>query len=223
MSLPLDPPRRDRAAVEALSVPDLPHPVVGWRTWRVGRRAQRRTELVAPLAGVTWPSRHPMVASCGSARHSPPGDRCACGLYAVADPGALEWGISDHEVLGVVALWGRIVEGGRGWRASHAYPRFVLTGPSIAGEQRAAVSRRYGVPVHRSEVPPRDLAPLLSAEPAVADRLRHGGDGEVETLLGERMPVWTRRWHERRRQATAASAAATRRPRGILSGRWRRG
>lgn len=220
MSLPLVPPRRDRAALEALPAPDLPHPVVGWRTWRVGRRAQRRAELVAPLAGVTWPSRHPMVASCGSARHTPPGDRCRCGLYAVADPGTLEWGISDHEVLGVVALWGQIVEGGRGWRASHAYPRFVLTGPSIAGEQRAALSRRYGVPVHRSEVPPRDLAALLSDEPAVADRLRHGEDTEVETVLDERMPVWTQRWHDRRARAETAAA---RRPRAVLAGLWRRG
>lgn len=220
MSLPLDPPRRDRAAREALPAPDLPHPVLGWRTWRVGRRAQRRAELVAPLAGVTWPSRHPMVASCGSTRHTPPGDRCACGLYAVADPGTLEWGISDHEVLGVVALWGRIVEGGRGWRASHAYPRFVLTGPGIAGEQRAALSRRYGVPVHRSEVPPRDLAALLSDEPGVADRLRHGADPEVEAVLGERMPVWTRRRQDRRAHA---GTAAARRPRAVLAGLWRRG
>jgi hypothetical protein len=224
VSLPLDPPRRDRAPEElpVSDVPDLPHPVLGWRTWRVGRRARQRTDLVAPLAGVTWPSRQPMVASCGSA-HTPPGDGCACGLYAVAEPGALQWGISDHEVLGVVALWGQIVEGGRGWRASHAYPRFVLTGPAIAGEQRAAISRRYGVPVHRSEVPPRDLAALLGAEPAVADRLRRGDDAEVEAVLTARMPGWTQRWHERRARAEAAASAASRGPRALLAGLWRRG
>jgi hypothetical protein len=221
VNLPLDPPRRDRA-VEVPGVPDLPHPVIGWRTWRVGRRARQRTELVAPLAGVTWPSRQPMVAACGSSRHTPPGDRCACGLYAVADPGTLEWGGSDHEVLGAVALWGQIVEGGRGWRASHAYPRFVLTGPSIAGEQRAALSRRYGVPVHRSEVPPRGLAALLREEPAVADRLRHAADAEVEAVLAERMPAWAQRWQDRR-AAGSSGSAAPRRSRAVLAGFWRRG
>jgi hypothetical protein len=197
---PLDPVRRDAGA---LDVPDLPTAILGWRTWRVGRRAQRRTELVAPLAGITWPARQPMVATCGSQRHAPPGDGCACGLYAVTDPGTLEWGPSDHEVLGVVALWGQILEGARGWRASHAYPRFVVTGPAIPGEQRAALARRYGVPVHRSEVPTRALASVLGAD---ADALRHGEHGEVDALLTARMPDWTDRWEARRRKAEAAAA-----------------
>ena len=198
---PLDPARRDGAGdtVEdapdaAGTVPDLPHPVVGWRTWRVGRRAQRRAELIAPLAGVPWPARQPMVASCGSRRHSPPGDHCPCGLYAVSDPGTLGWGPSDHEVLGAVALWGRIVEGRRGWRASHAYPRFLITGPGIAAEQRAALARRYGMSVHRSEVPPRRLASMLGADATSADALLCSGDADVEALLAARMPDWARRW-----------------------------
>jgi hypothetical protein len=199
---PLDPVRREPVA-SAPGVPDLPAAILGWRTWRVGRRAQRRTELVAPLAGITWPARQPMIATCGSQRHAPPGDRCACGLYAVTDPGTLEWGPSDHEVLGVVALWGQVLEGARGWRASHAYPRFVLTGPAIPGEQRAALARRYGVPVHRSEIPPRGLAALLGPD---ADVLRHGESTEVEAVLAAHMPGWTDRWEARRRKAEADAA-----------------
>jgi hypothetical protein len=114
-----------------------------------------------------------------------------------------------------VALWGRIVEGERGWRASHAYPRLLLTGPGIAGEQRAALARRYGVPVHRSEVPPRALARLLSADPGHADVLRRGAHTDVEALLAAQMPDWARRW-EARSQATAEAA---RRPR--LGGLWK--
>ncbi|GAA4756043.1 hypothetical protein [Actinomycetospora chibensis] len=199
---PLDPVRRGPVA-SAPGVPDLPAPILGWRTWRVGRRAQRRTELVAPLAGITWPARQPMIATCGSQRHAPPGDRCACGLYAVTDPTTLEWGPSDHEVLGVVALWGQVLEGARGWRASHAYPRFVLTGPAIPGEQRAALARRYGVPVLRSEIPPRGLAALLGPD---ADVLRHGETAEVEAVLAAHMPGWAERWEARRREAEAAAA-----------------
>lgn len=195
---PLDPPRPDGSEHTVAGVPDLPHAVLAWRTWRVGRRAQRRTELIAPLAGVLWPARQPMVASCGSRNHSPPGDRCGCGLYAAADPGTLDWGPSDLEVLGVVALWGQIVEGTRGWRASHAYPHLLLTGPGIPGEQRAALARRYGIPVHRTEVPPRDLALLLRDDPVHADVIRHGAHAEVEALLTVQMPEWVRRWEARR-------------------------
>ncbi|MHC1560813.1 hypothetical protein ACR9E3_17785 [Actinomycetospora sp. C-140] len=216
---PLDPARRD--VLDVAPAPDLPHPILGWRTWRVGRRAQRRTELIAPLAGLPWPSRQPMIAFCASPTHSPPGDRCGCGLYAVPDPGTLDWGPSDHEVLGVVALWGQIVEGTRGWRASHGYPRFVVTGPGIAEEQRAALARRYGVPVHRADVPPRALAALWSADRGVADALRQGSEADVAALLAAEMPEWERRW---RAEQASTEARACRRSRwhslrSVLQGR----
>jgi hypothetical protein len=195
VTLPL-PPRSTRTDAPAgLGVPDVPDAVLGWRTWRVGRRAQRRAELIAPLAGSAWPARRPFVATCGSPDHAPPSEGCGCGLYAVADPRVLEWGPSAHEVLGAVALWGQVLEGTRGWRASHAYPRFVVTGPAIATEQRAALARRYGVPVLRSEVPTRALAALLGTEPAVADVLLRRPVDEVEGLLAARMPEWTRPRH----------------------------
>ena len=192
LPVPPGPTRPDAAAAAGLGVPDVPDAVLGWRTWRVGRRAQRRAELIAPLAGSPWPARRPFVASCASREHTPPGERCRCGLYAVGDPRVLEWGPSDAEVLGGVALWGQVVEGDRGWRASHAYPRFVVTGPAIATEQRAALSRRYGVPVLRSEVPTRTLATLIGTEPAVAHALLRGPVDEVEDMLAARMPDWTR-------------------------------
>jgi hypothetical protein len=208
---PFDPARRAGDVLDVTGVPDLPNPILGWRTWRVGRRAQRRADLIAPLAGLTWPARQPMIAACGTA-HAPPGDRCRCGLYAVTDPGTLEWGPSDHEVLGVVALWGQVLEGTRGWRASHGYPRFVLTGPAVPGEQRAALARRYGVPVHRSDLPPRALASQLGADRAASEDLRRSPQPEVEALLAGGMPEWTRRW-----EAQRAQAEAPRRP------WWRRG
>lgn len=207
------PPRPTSAATTLdAAVPDIPEAILGWRTWRVGRSAQRRAELSAPLAQVLWPARRPMVATCGSASHAPPGDRCRCGLYAVADPGTLEWGPSDFEVLGVVALWGQIVEGSRGWRASHGYPRFLVTGPAVPGEQRAALARRYGVPVHGADLPARALAAQLSGDPLATELLRSPVTGAV---LAAHMPEWTRRWQAR---------AAARTPRGSrLRSLWRRG
>ena len=83
---------------------------------------------------------------------------------------------------------------------------------SVVG--RAALARRYGVPVHRSEVPTRALASLLGAD---ADALRHGEHGEVDALLTARMPDWADRWEARRRKAEAAAA---RRPWWSTLGRW---
>lgn len=163
------------------AVPDVPAAVLGWRTWRVGRRAQHRHVLFSPLTGTPWPAARPMVAVCASPRHTPPGDACPCGLYAVGDTTTLGWSPSDHEVLGVVALWGEVVEGERGWRASHAYPRFLVTGPGISAEQRAAIGRRYGVAVHAGELPPRELARGLDRP--TADALRQATDPDEVTAL----------------------------------------
>ncbi len=219
--LPAGSARPDAApgAGGALGVPDVPDAVLGWRTWRIGRRAQRRAELIAPLAGSLWPARRPLIASCGSREHSPPGDRCGCGLYAVADPRLLEWGPSDHEVLGAVALWGQVVEGTRGWRASHGYPRFLVTGPGIPTEQRAALARRYGVPVLPSAVPPRGLARLIGARPGVADELLRRPTTEIEDALAAHMPEWLCEWEAERARALSANS---RRRFPTLTGTWRR-
>jgi hypothetical protein len=165
------------------AVPDVPAAVLGWRTWRVGRRAQQRHALFSPLTGTPWPAARPMVAACASPRHTPPGDTCPCGLYAVADTTTLGWSPSDHEVLGVVALWGDVVEGQYGWRASHAYPRFLVAGPGISTEQRASMSRRYGVSVHLVEPGPRELARRLDR--STADVLRHADPSGLAELLAE--------------------------------------
>ncbi|MEJ2889239.1 hypothetical protein [Actinomycetospora aeridis] len=201
--------------LDAAGVPDVSEAILGWRTWRVGRRAQRRAELVAPLAQVIWPARRAMVATCGSSSHEAPGDRCRCGLYAVHDPGTLEWGPSDFEVMGVVALWGQVVEGSRGWRASHGYPRFLVTGPAIPAEQRAALARRYGVPVHGADLPARALARQLGGDPLATTLLR---STETEALLAAHMAEWARRWHDRQARLEAGRGSRFR----PLARVWRR-
>ncbi|MDD7942614.1 hypothetical protein PHK61_29800 [Actinomycetospora lutea] len=106
-----------------------------------------------------------------------------------------------------MALWGQVVEGTRGWRASHGYPRFLVTGPAIPAEQRAALARRYGVPVHGADLPARGLACLLSGDPVSMELLR---STETEALLAARMPEWARRWHARRARLEADAARGAR-------------
>jgi hypothetical protein len=59
-----------------------------------------------------------------------------------------------HRVIGRVALWGDVVEGPRGWRASHAYPAdLLLPAANINRRPMAGLSTMameladYGVPV----------------------------------------------------------------------------
>jgi hypothetical protein len=57
-------------------------------------------------------------------------------------------------VIGIVSLWGKVLEHEQGWRASHAYPRHLwlpILGPAgdrIPEWERIAVDLGdYGVPV----------------------------------------------------------------------------
>ena len=65
-------------------------------------------------------------------------------------------------MFGLVALWGDVVEGDLGWRASHAFPRhLVLLPPATAAPQDvvevAFGLAGYGVPVEIDRGPRCDV------------------------------------------------------------------
>jgi hypothetical protein len=115
--------------------------------------------------------------------HGPPNHDCLCGIYAVATPAQalqyltcrLERGNGPRQrVIGLVSLWGRLVESERGWRATYGYPALLvvprrgrrsgiprrwLPGPS-AEAIRAALAA-YAVPVEVvDDVTPGSLTSL---------------------------------------------------------------
>ncbi|MFL5950544.1 MAG: hypothetical protein ACJ74M_02970 [Gaiellaceae bacterium] len=158
----------------ATSAPDYFEPVVGWRCWTVVRNGPRFRLRSIAFTDV-WPVDEAFVARCYESvrrfplrrsgwqrQHLPAVLECDCGIHAARDLEAaaayldLYDDISQrsvcHRAFGRVALWGTVVEGELGWRASHAYPRRILlpqngtkggsTLPEIANGLSA-----YGVPV----------------------------------------------------------------------------
>jgi hypothetical protein len=62
--------------------------------------------------------------------HRSPDKFCTCGYHAAKDPALLVRPGGPAAVLGVVALWGRVIEHTKGWRGEFAYPvRLRLTCP----------------------------------------------------------------------------------------------
>jgi hypothetical protein len=150
------------------AAPDYADPFVGWRVWVVVRE-QDELRLASVLYPTAWPVREEVVAACRpragepEAAHAVPDARCSCGIYAASSvedaatyfdgrgadtPGEL------YRVIGQVSLWGSVLEGGRGWRASHAYPSRLyvparcLSGPSRLSAGTVALALTdYGVPV----------------------------------------------------------------------------
>ena len=97
-----------------------------------------------------WPAETELTAGCNrlwtklrerlpwraELLHEVPVSRCSCGIYATDDPElAAEYLYlySDvhqphvlYRAIGLVSLWGSVVEGETGWRASCAYPKHIF-------------------------------------------------------------------------------------------------
>ena len=87
-----------------------------------------------------------MHATCGrlSSGHRSPAEGCTCGLYATSTPEALARARVFNPgtgVVGAIAMWGRVVEHGRGARSEFAYPaRLRLVCGSCLAQGSGAVS-----------------------------------------------------------------------------------
>jgi hypothetical protein len=144
------------------AAPDYCEPVIAWRFWYAVEH-DGEAQLTSVYYPVEWPKRTALAAACDRPRfpffrlHGAPAKPCRCGIYA-ARPDALRALIEDDPlqpatptVIGRVALWGRVVECERGWRASRAYPeRLFVTSRGGTRERLARIAgglRGYGVPV----------------------------------------------------------------------------
>lgn len=180
------------------TAPDLVHPVVGFRLWRLDDRGLRSL-----YHDERW-TRGRQTARCAAgalAEHDEPSPahRCTCGIYAWYEPcPRLAWTGSDGLVAGAVVLWGRIELHGTGMRAQHvmvvalALPlshgakrrRIVsvaeaLEAETVPARQLAAAAKRYGAPV------PCELKPRPTPAPVDGIGSRHGrAEWPVSTTAG---------------------------------------
>jgi len=110
-------------------------PVLGWRVWRL-HVVDGEPTLAPTTPRPDWPLREPIRASCTGSHtrlymvfnpelerfHRSPVLGCTCGVHAAKDPRRLARGVHGAGVIGRVAMWGRVIEHSRGWRAELAYP-----------------------------------------------------------------------------------------------------
>ena len=155
-------------------IPDSITPVVAWRAWAI-----KGGRLCSVTAGTTWPTRERMEAICHSCSYyyvpgpgstgvlkkhteSAPVEECQCGIYAAVSELHARGVARAHfaSCVGRVALWGKVIEGERGWRAEFAYPlelvlvrnrmmKAGLSAPPALWSRQAVdlLSMTYGVPV----------------------------------------------------------------------------
>jgi hypothetical protein len=174
-----------------VNAPDAIQPVVGWRCWRV-LDTRDGFVLTSACNETHWPAGLALEAECSAERtHDPPDARCSCGIYAARGPELVLayfppvvsraativtpaiLGYDTVIVVGLVSLWGRVVEGERGWRGRYAYPRELCVPSAVRHYRRGrgtrferfdssavadALAELYDVPARvTSSVNPREL------------------------------------------------------------------
>lgn len=159
------PPKREPVEVGLTFGVD---PLEAWRVFQVASFKHRDTtsEIVLrslSAQSVWWPRRRCEAFCTAGGFHDAPWQTCTCGLWAlrsrdeaVAAAPAFE-ATSDGYLVAKVALWGRVLEFAKGYRAQYAYPlSMTLFNPwqPSADEIALALSASYGVEVG-VECPPQ--------------------------------------------------------------------
>ena len=144
-----------------------------------------------------WPAQAELTASCNrlltrlrrKVDHDIATVRCECGIHASNDVKTAANYLdlySDvtqphvrYRVVGLVSLWGSVVEGEQGWRASHAYPqRLFLPSTDRLGRPANVDAIRdrlsdYGIPIEIVEPAAEDTALARAVQRVRRDGRRH--------------------------------------------------
>lgn len=170
--------------MSAYRVPDgIGEPVIGHRLWLVYTSDWPSVAIGSllplnwPDIGTAWTPGARMEASCAvKGGHRSPAVHCRCGLYALRRRPDVEamvaeccsrwrshWGMTADAqdriwiAYGLIDLWGKIIEGTKGFRAEFGYPRtlwllppvYLISGCKASPNRRAsealqgAISRLY--------------------------------------------------------------------------------
>jgi len=113
-------------------------PIEGWRAWRLRRNDEGAIRIAPTTPRPDWEPGVQIHATCSAAHtreymvynpelaefHRSPEPGCTCGIHAMKEPIRLRRSRPGKTagVIGTVAMWGRVIEHTRGWRAEFAYP-----------------------------------------------------------------------------------------------------
>lgn len=132
----------------SLVVPDLLEPIIGYRAWRVDSGGNlMSTGLFYYGHGGGWYPREPQASQCYYDKllhygHKTPQEHCNCGYYAASDFRNIMKGSGKYAAVGRVAMWGKIIQYTKGWRAEYAYPiEFKMIRSYYLGSRREARHR----------------------------------------------------------------------------------
>lgn len=126
--------------------PDVAGEIVAVRTWEL-KRLPRGDAVLLSLNGTVWSGDGWQQAACGrSYGCETPGEDCSCGIYAAKSRLHLETLDYHDDVIGELALVGKVIVAENGYRAERARP-LRLWVPFDDWDCAAPLAQRYGVTV----------------------------------------------------------------------------
>jgi hypothetical protein len=167
-------------------LPDALEPVVGWRCWRI-RDTREGLVLTSVNRPTRWAPGFALESSCERAGHRGPASACSCGIYAAREPSLVAGavppairavsrivtpailGYDTVLAVGLVSLWGEVVEAEAGWRGRFAYPRELFVQAAARHYRRHS---RASVDILDSDDLARALGELYAVPARVARSLR---------------------------------------------------
>jgi hypothetical protein len=142
-------------------VPDYIQALYAWRAWRFDGKY---------LSAVVhqyqrWES-YPQPAECFSyqyqsgfsgvySRHPAPEDTCTCGYYSTLNIRVMKdyarqtmvsfdvEMLSEATAIGVVSVWGKVIEHQEGYRSEYAYPKLVIVLPPTTAVLKTPDGKRF--------------------------------------------------------------------------------
>jgi len=179
-------------------LPPLPiertsEPVIAWRSWALTGWRDGSHLMLRPVArrAAAWRPGEVAEASCRTIPfHDAPNTDCRCGLHASPTLDVLRH-TKCPAVLGRVALWGRVIEHERGFRARFGYPQRLRLICQFCFWQWGARSPN---PEVVGWYPGSHMVPFCPAHLGVAIRIGLGPRwvlpaGEVDQALRDRYAV----------------------------------
>jgi hypothetical protein len=150
------------------AAPDYAEALLDWRSWRIVRRGDGLA-LTSAVQRTVWPAQRTLTAECLRSpsliarvrrrpHHQAPDLHCQCGIYGATLTQAGSYlgdtpGMELGRVLGLVALWGLVIECERGYRASSAYPSRLYV-PADAVRELDAQAIASGLACYQVPVEP---------------------------------------------------------------------
>lgn len=133
--------------IRPLGATQVPHQTAG----AVRGQGKHVSGELTSLNGATWVPNEAFRAVCDQGAHAViPSRECSCGVYAVRRRDDLGGEPSPPLVIGMVALWGRVLEYECGYRAERAYPAGLILRPDLDAAKRESLqqcARSYRVPI----------------------------------------------------------------------------